>query len=71
VYAVNEDDKQSTLSTFAYNSKEHTLKFLNKNNTLGADPCYVIDDAQNVIAANYGGGSIAIFKKMTDNSIKK
>lgn len=71
VYAVNEDDKQSTLSTFAYNSKEHTLKFLNKNKTLGADPCHVIDDAQNVIAANYGGGSIAVFKKMTGNTVSE
>lgn len=71
LYAINEDGEQSTVSAFAYNSKEHTLKFLNKNKTLGADPCHVIDDAQNVIAANYGGGSIAVFKKMTGNTISE
>lgn len=71
VYAINEDGKQSTVSAFAYNAKEHTLKFLNKNKTLGTDPCHVIDDAQNVIAANYGGGSIAVFKKMTGNSVSE
>jgi len=71
VYAINEDGEQSTVSAFAYNSKEHTLKFLNKNKTLGADPCHIIDDAQNVIVANYGGGSIAVFKKMTGNTISE
>jgi len=71
VYAINEDGEQSTLSAFAYNSKEHTLQFLNKNKTLGADPCHVIDDEQNVIAANYGGGSIAVFNKMTGNTISE
>lgn len=71
VYAVNEDGKQSTVSAFAYNSKERTLQFLNKNKTLGSDPCHVIDDAKNVIAANYGGGSIAVFKKMTGNSVSE
>lgn len=71
VYAINEDAKHSTVSAFAYNAKEHTLKFLNKNKTLGADPCHIIDDAQNVIVANYGGGSIAVFKKMTGNTISE
>lgn len=71
VYAINENGVQSTVSAFAYNSKDRTLNFLNKNDSLGADPCHVIDDEQNVIAANYGGGSIAVFKKMSDFSISK
>jgi 6-phosphogluconolactonase len=71
VYAVNEDETKGSVSAFAYNSKEHTLTFLNKNDSLGAAPCQLIDDEQNVIAANYAGGSIAVFKKMPDQSISE
>lgn len=71
VNAINEDGGKSTVSAFAYHSKDQVLKFLNKNNTLSADPCHVIDDAQNVIVANYGGGSIAVFKKMTGSTVSE
>lgn len=69
VYAINENGALSTVSSFAYNAQEGILHFLNKSDTLGADPCYLIDDEQNVIVANYAGGSIAVFKKLPDSSI--
>ena len=71
VYAVNENGSQSTVSAFAYNSQNCTLDFMNKKDTLGASPCHLINDEQNVIVANYAGGSIAIFKKMPDHSISE
>lgn len=71
VYAVNENETDSTVSVFAYDSKDRTLHFMNKNDTLGAAPCYLINDEQNVIVANYAGGSIAVFKKMPDQSISE
>jgi len=69
IYAVNENGTQSMVSAFNYDSKTGKLKLLNSNASLGADPCHLINDSQNVIAANYSGGSIAVFKKNADGSI--
>lgn len=71
VYAVNENGTQSAVSAFGYNSASGKLKFLNTNESLGADPCHLINDNKNVIVANYSGGSIVVFKKNTDGSITK
>lgn len=69
VYAVNENGTQSTVSAFGYDAPTGKLTFLNSNDALGADPCHLINDANNVIVANYSGGSIVVFKKKTDGSI--
>ena len=69
VYAVNENGNQSTVSAFGYDSKSGTIKLINKNAALGADPCHLINDSKNVIIANYSGGNIAVFKKNADGSI--
>lgn len=69
VYAVNENGKQSTVGAFGYESETGKLKLINKNNSLGADPCHLINDNKNVIIANYSGGNIAVFKKNADGSI--
>ena len=69
IYAVNENGPQSTVSAFGYNAPSGKLTFLNKSDALGADPCHLINDDKNVIAANYSGGSIVVFKKKTDGSI--
>ncbi|QLC65397.1 lactonase family protein [Flavobacterium sp. LPB0248] len=69
IYAVNENGTQSTVSAFSYDSQAGKISLLNKNDALGADPCHLINDDKNVIAANYSGGSIAVFKKNPDGSI--
>ncbi len=69
IYAVNENGPQSTVSSFSYDSQSGKINLLNKNDALGADPCHLINDDKNVIAANYSGGSIAVFKKNADGSI--
>ncbi|MEP7094101.1 MAG: lactonase family protein [Flavobacterium sp.] len=69
IYAVNENGTQSTVSAFGYDSKSGTIKLINKNDALGADPCHLINDSKNVITANYSGGNIAVFKKNADGSI--
>nr|WP_315220891.1 lactonase family protein [uncultured Flavobacterium sp.] len=69
IYAVNENGTQSTASAFGYNSKSGKVDLLNKNETLGDDPCHLINDYKNVIVANYSGGSIAVFKKNPNGSI--
>ncbi|KRD09922.1 6-phosphogluconolactonase [Flavobacterium sp. Root901] len=69
IYAVNENGTQSAVSAFGYDSKTGKIKPINSNASLGADPCHLINDDKNVIAANYSGGSIAVFKKNADGSI--
>ena len=69
VYSVNENGKESTISAFQFDTKTGVLDFINKQNSAGADPCYLINDGQNVIAANYSGGNIAVFKKNPNGSL--
>ena len=61
IYAVNEDGDKSMASAFSFDAATGKLGFLNKQNTDGADPCYLIADDTNVITANYTGGSITVF----------
>lgn len=69
VYSVNENGKQSTISSYKYDSKSGKLNLINSEDSKGADPCYIINDEKNVIAANYSGGSISVFEKNRDGSI--
>lgn len=69
LYSVNENGKESTISAFKFNSKTGQMDFLNKQNSQGADPCHIINDQKNVIAANYSGGTVAVFSKNQDGSL--
>jgi 6-phosphogluconolactonase len=71
VYAVNENGNESTVSAFKFNAENGKLAFLNKQDAEGADPCFIINDRQNVLTANYSGGSISVFKKNSDGSISE
>ncbi len=63
IYSVNEDGEDSYVSAFKYNAPTGELDFINKKDSKGADPCYIINDDKHVIVANYTGGSIAVFEK--------
>ena len=69
VYAVNEFGPESSISAFGFDAKSGQLKFINKQDSKGADPCYLITDEKNVIVANYSGGNIAVFAKNSDGSL--
>lgn len=69
VYSVNENGDDSSITAFRYTSDNGKLKQLNKKDTKGNDPCYVINDDKNVICANYGMGTIDVFSKNADGSI--
>lgn len=69
VYAVNEDGNESAVSSFGFNPSSGKFDFINKQNSIGADPCYIINDDKNVIVANYSGGNISVFGKNNDGSI--
>ena len=57
LYAVNED--RATVSAFAIEAKTGSLSLLNSEPSRGGAPCHLIVDpsGQNVLAANYSGGS--------------
>jgi len=61
LYAVNEDGDKSKVSAFSFDAASGDIGFLNSRPAEGADPCYLIADDQHVLAANYTGGSIAVF----------
>lgn len=69
VYAVNENGNNSTISSFQFDAKSGAINLMNQQDAKGADPCYIINDAKNVIVANYSGGNIAVFGKNKDGSI--
>ena len=69
VYSVNENGAESTVSSFQFDTFSGKLTELNKQKAEGADPCYLINDENNVIVANYSGGNIAVFGKNTNGSL--
>lgn len=76
LYAVNElkkcDGRDSgCLSSFAFNSVDLSLKFLNKQYTGGTDPCHVAVDRTGRFAAvaNFMSGSISLFPILPDGRL--
>ena len=63
LYTVNEESGRSTVSAYQRNS-EGKYAFLNSEITGGGGPCYVTyrEASQTVYAANYGSGSLSVFK---------
>lgn len=69
IYSVNEAGNDSQASAFSYQAADGTITLLNNRATQAADPCYLINDAEHVITANYSGGSISVFSKNSDGSL--
>ena len=69
IYSVNENDKKTSLSAFGFDSKSGKLNFINSQDPKGLNACYIINDATNVITANYSSGSISVLGKNKDGSI--
>jgi len=69
VYSVNENGKASEISAFSFESQGGVLKLLNKKSSQGADPCYITTHLNQVVVANYSGGSIVSFAVGPDGSL--
>lgn len=77
LYAVNEVGEYEgkpggAVSAFALNpGSKDSLKLLNQQPTLGADPCYVTVDSKrkNLLVANYTGGSVTVLPIRADGSL--
>jgi len=69
IYAVNENGKESKVSALRFDPESGKPSLINQVDSKGADPCYLINDDNNVIVANYSGGNIAVFGKNADGSL--
>lgn len=70
VYAVSEfNDDRAAANAFAFNKEDGTLRLLNSQKTGGEDPCYILFTDNNVVTANYNGGSISVFPVAKDGSL--
>lgn len=76
LYAVNEVNEfggkpGGAVSAFEINSANGTLKPLNQQPSLGADPCHLTVDRKrkNLLVANYTGGSVVVLPILRDGRL--
>ena len=71
VYAVSEmNDTTAALNAFSFDKETGKLSLLNRQPTMGADPCYVATNGKEVLTANYSGGSMSIFPLKKNGSLE-
>ncbi|MCS3736869.1 lactonase family protein [Mucilaginibacter dorajii] len=70
IYAVNELPK-GEVSAFSFDAKTGKIDFINKQSSLGADPCYIaVDKAQKTaFVANYSSGQVTVLPINKDGSL--
>lgn len=70
LYAVNEV-RDGTVTAFSIDRNTGRLTLLNQQPTGGADPCHLAIDrsGRHLLAANYSGGSVAVFPILADGRI--
>ncbi len=66
IYAVNEDSKNSTISSFGFNTQSGSLNFIDKISSEGADPCFITTNGNQILVANYSGGSVVSLTAAAD-----
>ncbi|HTN68305.1 MAG TPA: lactonase family protein [Dysgonamonadaceae bacterium] len=74
VYSVGENGPEDSFAhSFSLDKNKGELKLLNSQHTHGSSPAYIALDAKgnNVITANYGGGSISQFNVNSDGTLSK
>ena len=72
VYSVGENGGDDSFAhSFSFNKEIGDLTLLNSQHTEGSSPAYITLDTKgnNVITANYGGGSISQFNVNTDGTL--
>ncbi|MGC8991700.1 MAG: lactonase family protein, partial [Verrucomicrobiia bacterium] len=76
LYAVNETDRfdgqpSGSVNAYAVDSKTGSLTLLNRVGTRGTGPCHLAVDPSGkcLVAANYGGGSVAAFPVRPDGTL--
>jgi len=75
LYSVNENggDQMGAVSSFSFDKINGSLHFLNKQESGGADPCYISVNRTGkwVVVANYSGGSLSALPVNQDGSLNR
>lgn len=75
IYAVNETGDTSKfsggVSSYSFDKRTGEISFINRQSTLGNNPCYVSTDRKGkwVFAANYSSGNMVIFPVNDDGAL--
>lgn len=71
LYAVNEAGKEGMVSGWSVDPATGELTALNQQSVVGSGPCHLTVDraGKNVLAANYGGGSVAVVQIGPDGKL--
>ncbi len=69
VYSVSESSDGGAALAFRFDKKNGILSQINSAKTTSDGPCHILATKQNVITANYGGGSISVFGRKEDGSL--
>ena len=72
VYSVGENGEDDSYAhAFSFDSSSGQIKLIDSHLTFGSSPAYITLDAQgnNLITANYGGGSISQFNVNTNGTL--
>lgn len=77
LYSANESPEWNGrpggyLSAFAIEPRDGSLREINQQSAVGAGPCFVSVDStgRNLLAANYGGGSVVCLPIASDGSLR-
>jgi 6-phosphogluconolactonase len=73
LYAANEIGPAGKVSAFSISADSGALTFLNDASAQGSGTCHLTVDksGRHVLAANYGGGSVAVFPVLADGRLKE
>jgi len=70
IYSVSEmPDSTAAVYAYSFEPRNGKLHYLNRQLTLGADPCYIITNGKEIITANYTGGSMSVFPLLKNGTI--
>jgi 6-phosphogluconolactonase len=78
VFAVNEVDQSNGqpgggVSSFSIDPRSGMLTAINQQSSMGKGPCHVLVDStgKNVLVANYGSGSVAVYQVAADGRLSE
>ena len=78
LFAVNEVDRTTAapgggVSSFSIDPKSGLLTAINQQSSMGKGPCHIVLDntGRNVLVANYGSGSVAVYQVAEDGRLSE
>nr|WP_203558225.1 lactonase family protein [Bacteroides sp. 214] len=70
IYSVSElNDGNEAIYSFTFDKEKGRLKFANKQPAMGGAPCYITNNDNYVVVANYAGGTVAVFPITKEGSL--